>query len=288
MISMPARNASASTPIASGQRGAQPRRRVGGHDVGAAVARRPQLLHARAVGAHGRLVPRRHLALGHLVPGRREGGRAARVLAQRVAQQRAVHEAERHAAADRRVRARPRVGEQRHAGQRAVGGQPPAPVEHAAHRQDPGHRLALEPVRVQRARAHDGGPRGLVAEPLQRRVGRRAVERHRPGARVGGQRQDRVRLERGVQRAARRRRAAVRRAEEARVVDEAGVLALLGHLRPAGLAQQRRHPRAAARGVDQRGRRTASRRPPCARPPRAPRRRARASPAARRPPRGAP
>ena len=91
------------------------------------------------------------------------------------------------------------------------------PVDHAAHRQHAGERLALEPVRVARQRADDRAERARVAQPLERPVGGRGVQRHRPGVAVAGDRQHREAPEVGEPRRARHGHGA---AEVARVVRE--------------------------------------------------------------------
>ena len=121
------------------------------------------------------------------------------------------------------------------------------PVDHAAHRQHAGERLALEPVRVARQRADDRGERVGVAQPLERPVGGRGVERHRPGVAVPGEREHREAPEVGEPRGARRRHGA---AEVARVVGEPRADGLVGVRLEPGRGEQSRQPRAAAHRVD--------------------------------------
>ena len=124
-----------------------------------AGAQRVDLRQPRAVDGHRGAVPRRQLASRCRRRTRRQLGGPLGVLAHDAPQQRGVGEAERHAAAHRRVRARPRVAEaddaEGRSGAIAVGAEA---VDDAAHRHHGGDRLAVEPVRVARAGADDLGP----------------------------------------------------------------------------------------------------------------------------------
>ena len=173
-ISMPARNASASTPIGGEQRGARARRRVGRHACTGRRARAASSWASRARSTHTVAsyhgVSSRSVASSQAEREREPGRRRARAACRAAA--RACKSPSVMPRPERRVRARPRVGEQRHAGD---SGRPSAGSRRQRSSTPPiamhaRHRLAVEPVRVQRARAHDGGQRGLVAEPLQRRV----------------------------------------------------------------------------------------------------------------------
>ena len=193
------------------------------------AAQRVELGQPGAIRVHGRAVPRRELVLGGRVEGEREARRVGEVLARDVAQPRHVHEAERDPAPEGGVRAGPgvRAGDDPGGDRPAVGHETPAATELAAHAVDAGHRLAVEPVGVQRARADRCRPPALVAEALQRPVARGDERGDRPRVAIAGEREQREGAERREERRARLRPRVA--AEEARVVDEAAVGDLFGH-----------------------------------------------------------
>ena len=163
-----------------------------------------------------------------------------------------MDEADRGTAADRRVRARPRVRDRSHAG----GDGPPVddeaavPVLDLGHDLDVGDRIAVEPVREQRIAGDDPLPHLDVLDGPQGRVVRRGDDPHPPGAVVSRQRQHRDRVVVLQQRPERGRLRTVVRTEVAAVVHEARVLHLLLGRHGTDRLQQRGERRTPTSGID--------------------------------------
>ena len=114
-------------------------------------------------------VPGCELRLGHRVPHLGEPTGIIEVRSCDVAQALNVHQAKRHPAAVRRIRARPRVAD-RHDPRRhrlTTRAEPPVAVRYPAHRDEVGDRVTIQPVLMPRACRDQRRPEVGIAQALE-------------------------------------------------------------------------------------------------------------------------